>query len=212
VKLSFLPVRSFVQQCEYCSMSLCTKKEYSEHHLDEGRFAKLGMALKTGAKRAVHKDGAMSSIAGSSEKPVLDCRASKANPRIFCVAKDCYPAFRADVKELFSRWLVGAGYRIDWLMERGGPGPSEIVIASPGERTFVLGVGSIRARLAGLRLIGRLAVAILRGEYDIVQARDRSTSSVLFLVLAKLAGRPFVYWMSWPMLEETLERARVGPR
>jgi glycosyltransferase involved in cell wall biosynthesis len=113
-----------------------------------------------------------------------------------------------DVTELFSRWLVGAGYRIDWLMTRSRPGPSEIVIASAEERTFVLGIGSIRARLAGLRLIGRIAVAILRGEYDIVQVRDRSISSVLFLVLAKLAGRPFVYWMSFPMLEGTFERAR----
>ncbi len=110
--------------------------------------------------------------------------------------------------ELFSRWLVGAGYRIDWLMARADPGPSEVVIASPEERTFVVGTGSIRAQLAGLRLIGRIAVAILRGEYDIVQARDRSTSSLLFLVLARLAGRPFVYWMSFPILEATLERAR----
>jgi glycosyltransferase involved in cell wall biosynthesis len=92
-------------------------------------------------------------------------------------------------------------------MSRDDPGPSEIVIASPEERTFVLGIGSIRARLTGLRLIGSIAVAILRGEYDIVQARDRSTSSLLFLLLAKLAGRPFVYWMSFPMLESTLYRA-----
>jgi glycosyltransferase involved in cell wall biosynthesis len=189
-------------------MSLCTKKEYSEHHLGEGRFAKLGTALKPVSKRDAHKAGASSPIAVPSEKPVRDYPASGSNHRLFCAARDHYPAFRVDVSELFSRWLVGAGYRIDWLMARGGPGPSEIVIASPEERTFVLGAGSIRARLAGLRLIGKIAVAILRGEYDIVQARDRSTSSVLFLVLAKLAGRPFVYWMSFPMLEATLERAR----
>ena len=204
---SFLLVRL---SCKYSkgkcrSMSLYSKKEYSEHHLGEGRFAKLGTALKTVSKRAAHKGGALSPIAGSNEKPVSDYPASESNHRLFCAAKDHYPAFRVDVTELFSRWLTGAGYRIDWLMARGGPGPSEIVIASPEERTFVLGTGSILARM---RLIGRIGLAILRGDYDIVQARDRSTSSILFLLLAKLAGRPFVYWMSFPMLEGTLGRAR----
>lgn len=188
-------------------MSLYTQKDHSEHHLGEGRFTKFGVAFRIVSRRVAHND-ASSPIAMLSEELGHDCSPSGSNNRLFCAAKDHYPAFRVDVTELFSRWLVGAGYRIDWLMVRGGPGPSDIVIASPQERTFVLGVGSIRARLAGLRLIGRIAVAILRGEYDIVQARDRSISSVLFLVLAKLAGRPFVYWMSFPMLEGTLERAR----
>jgi glycosyltransferase involved in cell wall biosynthesis len=202
-KLSAGPV-PLTQQGKYCSMSLRANKEYGEYHLRESLFAKLEMTLKAMAERTAYRAGASSSIAGSNEKPVHDYPTL----RLLCVARERYPTFRVDVTELFSRWLVGAGYRIDWLMARAAPGPSEIVIASPEERTFVLGTGSIRARLAGLRLIGRVAVAILRGEYDIVQARDRSTSSLLFLVLAKLAGRPFVYWMSFPMLEATFERAR----
>jgi glycosyltransferase involved in cell wall biosynthesis len=182
-------------------------KKCSEHHFGDSLFAKHGTVFKPASDRASNP-GPSCPIDVTSEKPVPDPPTSGSSPRLLCVARDHYPAFRVDVTELFSRWLVAAGYRIDWLMARGGPGRSEIVIASPSERTFVLGVGSIRARLAGLRLIGRVALAILRGEYDIVQARDRSTSSVLFLVLAKLAGRPFVYWMSWPMLEGTLQRAR----
>lgn len=162
-------------------MSLCTKTQYVDHPSGEGRFTACEMEFQTPSKEAF---------------------------RLLCVAKDRYPPFRVDLTELFSHWLAGAGYSIDWLMPRGDCGRSEIVIASPGERTFVIGTGSFSARLAGLGLIGRVAVAILRGDYDIVQARDRSTSSLLFLVLAKLAGRPFVYWMSWPMLEGTLERAR----
>src|SRR6266478_5994834 len=91
-------------KCERCSMSLCTEKKYSEHHLGQGR-----LALKTGSKGAVHKAGASPPISGSSEKPVRDCPASEANYRLFCFAKDRYPAFRVDMTELFSRWLVGAG-------------------------------------------------------------------------------------------------------
>ncbi|WP_035724447.1 glycosyltransferase family 4 protein [Bradyrhizobium sp. ARR65] len=183
-------------------------KEYGEHHLGEGQFAELGIKVEAVPKWAAHELGVPDPIAVLSNRAVRNGGASGANRRLICAAKDRYPTFRVDLTELFSRWLVSAGYRIDWLMARGAPGPSEIVIASPEERTFVLGSGSIRARLAGLHLILRIAVAILRGEYDIVQARDRSTSSVLFLLLAKLAGRPFVYWMSFPMLEATLERAR----
>lgn len=181
-------------------------KKCSEHHLTTA-LGRHGTVFKS-ASNGASNPGPSCPTDVSSKRPIPDPPTSGASPRLFCVARDRYPAFRVDVTELFSRWLVAAGYRIDWLMARGGPGPSEIVIASPSERTFVLGVGSIRARLAGLRLIGRVALAILRGEYDIVQARDRSLTSVLFLVLAKLAGRPFVYWMSWPMLEGTLKRAR----
>ena len=182
-------------------------KKCSEHHFGDSLVAKHRTVLKPAWNRTSNTSPSCP-IEVSSEKPVPDPPTSGSGPRLFCVARDHYPAFRVDVTELFSRWLVAAGYRIDWLMARGGPGPSEIAIASPSERTFVLGGGSIRARLAALRLIGRIVVAILRGEYDIVQARDRSTTSVLFLVLAKLAGRPFVYWMSFPMLDATLQRAR----
>lgn len=184
-------------------MSPCTKTQYGDRPR-EARFAESEMKLKTPSKDAGQNVGT-SSV--SNEKTVRDY-ASTSNHRLLCVAKDRYPPFRVDITELFSYWLVGAGYSIDWLMPRGDRGQSEIVITSSGERTFVLGTGSFRARLAGLGFVGRVAVAILRGDYDIVQARDRSTSSLLFLVLAKLAGRPFVYWMSWPMLEGMLDRAR----
>lgn len=189
-------------------MSLSINNGDSDHHLGDRRSAELGMSLRVVPKGPAHKAGAPGPIAAFGEKPARDYLVSEASYRLFCVAKDRYPPFRVDMTELFSRWLVGTGCRVDWLMARSGPGPSEIVIASPGERTFVLGSGSIRARLAGLRLMLRAGLAILRGEYDIVQARDRSTSSLLFLLLARLAGRPFVYWMSFPMLEETLQRAR----
>ncbi|MGY8661352.1 glycosyltransferase family 4 protein [Bradyrhizobium sp. UFLA05-109] len=185
-------------------MSLCTKTQYRDHRPDEGRFAELDIGLNTPSKEGVQK---VSSSSVSSEKTVRDC-AFRSNHRLLCVVKDRYPPFRVDVTELFSHWLVSAGYSIDWLMPRGDRGQSEIVISPPGERTFVLGTGSFGARLVALGLIGRVAAAILRGDYDIVQARDRSTSSLLFLVLAKMAGRPFVYWMSWPMLEGMLDRAR----
>ncbi|WLA67668.1 glycosyltransferase family 4 protein [Bradyrhizobium diazoefficiens] len=188
-------------------MSLFAQKDHSEHDAGEGRLAKLEMAFRLVTRRVAHT-AVSSPIPRLRDELGRDFPRSASNTRLFCSAKDRYPAFRVDVTELFSRWLVAAGYRIDWLMVRGGAGPSDIVIASPRERTFVLGTESLRARLAGLRLIGIAAVAILRGKYDIVQARDRSLSSVLFLVLAKLAGRPFVYWMSFPMLEGTLERAR----
>ena len=89
-------------------MSLRTKRECSEHHLGDGRFAKLGTALKPVSKRSARQAGASSPIAVSSEKPVRDRQASESNHRVFCTAKDRYPAFRVDITELFSRWLVGA--------------------------------------------------------------------------------------------------------
>ena len=134
-------------------------------------------------------------------KPRLDVM-----PRVICVAKDRYPPFRVDIVELMSRRLGAAGLCCDWIMQRDQPGRSEIIEHSASERFLVLDRGF--GIVSGAMLLARAVMAILRGDYQIVQVRDLPLTAVLFLLLARLARRPFVYWMSFPMVESPGHRAR----
>jgi glycosyltransferase involved in cell wall biosynthesis len=46
------------------------------------------------------------------------------------------------------------------------------------------------------------------GRWDLVQVRDIPIGAVWFLIAARIARKPFVYWMSFPVLEGYRERAR----
>jgi glycosyltransferase involved in cell wall biosynthesis len=54
----------------------------------------------------------------------------------------------------------------------------------------------------------RQAIRVARGEVDLMQVRDAALSGVLFMAAARMGGTPFVYWMSYPMAEGYLHRAR----
>ncbi|CAA9349319.1 MAG: DNA polymerase III subunits gamma and tau, partial [uncultured Microvirga sp.] len=124
--------------------------------------------------------------------------------RLLCVAKDRYPPFRVDIVELFSHRIVGAGWSVDWLMP-SGPAADDVVVHSERERFFLI---LSRSPMRALWQIGGLLWAVLRGRYDLLQARDRPLLALPFLVAARLAGRPFVYWMSFPIVESVERRAR----
>ena len=129
-----------------------------------------------------------------------------AGRRMLFVAPDDYPAFRVDLTELFSRHLVGQGLSIDWSLYRADHGEKGIEVRGP-ER-FLLpaklpgGVmRKLRNRLSTGALRWSLVWRTLRGDYDLIQVRDYVFWGIPFLVAARLAGKPFVYWMSFPVLD-----------
>jgi len=133
-------------------------------------------------------------------------------PRLLIVARDMYPPFRVDVTELFGVFL-GRWLDLTWLMRRDDYGPAAVVEASPAER-FVLPsrhpgpLSGVRTRLSwfwtSLAQVARAGA----GGFDLVQVRDIPIGGVWFLLAARIARKPFVYWMSFPVLEGYRERAR----
>jgi glycosyltransferase involved in cell wall biosynthesis len=129
-----------------------------------------------------------------------------AGQRMLFVAPDDYPAFRVDLTELFSRHLVGRGLAIDWSLHRVDTGPA--AIDDRGAERFVLpahreggALAKLRNRLSnGARRWG-LVWHTTRGDYDLVQVRDYTFWGLPFLFAARLARKPFVFWMSYPVLE-----------
>ncbi len=129
-----------------------------------------------------------------------------AGRRMLFVAPDDYPAFRVDLTELFSRHLVGRGLSIDWSLYRADQGEAGIMVR--GRERFLLpaklpggAVRKLRNRLSTGAVRWGLVWRTLRGDYDLVQVRDYTFWGIPFLVAARLAGRPFVYWMSYPVLD-----------
>jgi hypothetical protein len=129
-----------------------------------------------------------------------------AGRRMLFVAPDDYPAFRVDLTELFSRHLVGRGLSIDWSLYRADQGEAGIMVR--GRERFLLpaklpggAVRKLRNRLSTGAVRWGLVWRTLRGDYDLVQVRDYTFWGIPFLVAARLAGKPFVYWMSYPVLD-----------
>lgn len=133
-------------------------------------------------------------------------RTPLAGKRMLFVAPDDYPAFRVDLTELFSRHLVSRGLLVDWSLHRVDHGPERIE-QKAGERYFLpenLPGGFLRRlknRTSSVALRYRLVWKTLRGEYDLVQVRDYTFWGLPFLIAARIAGKPFVYWMSYPVLD-----------
>ena len=119
------------------------------------------------------------------------------------VTRDRYPYFRVDLVELFSRWLTPL-FDIDWVCARSLQGFPAVLPGRRGERFLV----SRRGVLSWLRLQLGQAVRVAQGGVDVVQVRDAALSAVLFLAASRLGRRPFVYWMSYPMTEGYVHRAR----
>ena len=132
--------------------------------------------------------------------------ASLAGRRMLFVAPDDYPAYRVDLTELFSRHLVGRGLSIDWSLYRVDQG--EAGVDARGRERFLLPaklpggrLRKLRNRLSTGALRWGLVWRTLRGDYDLVQVRDYTFWGIPFLIAARLAGKPFVYWMSYPVLD-----------
>lgn len=122
------------------------------------------------------------------------------------VAPDDYPAYRVDLVELFSRHLVERGLHIDWSLYRANEGEAGIEVRGQ-ERYFLPDrkpgglLRKIRNRLSTGAVRWRLVWRAARGDYDLVQVRDYVYWGIPFLIAARIARKPFVFWMSFPVLE-----------
>lgn len=125
--------------------------------------------------------------------------------RIAQFVPEVLPTHRADVAVLFGKYLPRHGVDCDLvgLGEPGGPA------AMPG-------FASVRRVAAGgNRLLrdARYALASLRiaatARCDVLQVRDMVSIGLLVLLVARLRGIPFVYWMSFLMCEGRVQRARA---
>jgi glycosyltransferase involved in cell wall biosynthesis len=138
----------------------------------------------------------LSSPVQSSDRCAIAAPVDGARRRLLIVTRDRYPLYRVDLIELFGRWLTGR-FDIDWVCAKAARGAGEVIAGAPGER-FIAGRSG---PIAWARLQILQAIRVVRGEVDLVQVRDAACAAALFLAAAQAGRRPFVYWMSYPMVE-----------
>jgi glycosyltransferase involved in cell wall biosynthesis len=126
-------------------------------------------------------------------------------------------AERVDVSDLFAKRLAQKGFEIDWLMHDPEPGSAWQDTTWRGARALVVGrsrhgglVGRIGNKLRDLSADLRTFWLVLRGDYDLVQVRDKFLVGVIALLAARIRGTKFTYWASYPFAECRIVDAQEG--
>jgi len=132
------------------------------------------------------------------------------------IVRDPLPPLRADLVTLFGAEMLRYGVRTE-LVGQGGGGEGGFG-AGPWRAGGMHVVGSLRSRFASLCSPLWDALGLLRAwrraRPDCLQVRDKVASALLALLAARLLRIPFVYWMSFPIVEgfEARRDALVRPR
>lgn len=136
---------------------------------------------------------------------------------VLLVSSDTFPPIRVDVAVLFGEELAARGHHIDVILQ------SESACARPYVTTWSGGqawVGAtdlghtlparVHKHLLGIREDLRLFSRLRNGPYRLLVVKDKFVSGLLGLIAAAWYKRPFAYWLSYPIAESYLERARDG--
>jgi glycosyltransferase involved in cell wall biosynthesis len=132
------------------------------------------------------------------------------NPiRLLFITAESWPTHRADVAVLFGKYLPRCGVESDLVavqeVEAGEPSPW-----AGGGRSFLRKIdgGLAKRRLVSFWHNISVIVKVDAGIYHAIQVRDLPIIAALAMVVAKLKGIKFLYWMSFPMPEEQIQRAK----
>ncbi len=135
---------------------------------------------------------------------------------IFC--RESFPTTRVDVDILLGAELAGRlGHELDFVMQAGStnirPGPHQwhgrTVWVGPTDD----GRGVIRRLRKYLSSVWHdlyVLSGIRRGRYQAIQVRDKFLTGVIAAMVARIRGLRFFYWLSFPIPESRMARAREG--
>lgn len=203
------------------AMSACMTRIVTEPQLLStlrAGAAESALSLKstsTGFAKAVEQ-----AFAAQDRRPVTHAsgpRGEGSAMRMLIVAKDKFPPFRVDVSVLFARELAARGFAMDWLMqaEKADSGPVQCAWGGGTAWVGATDEGQSRWRRLhkhwlALRHDFKVFELTRRGDYDIVQVRDKALAALFALRAARRHGAAFVYWLSFPAPEASLYLARIG--
>jgi glycosyltransferase involved in cell wall biosynthesis len=125
------------------------------------------------------------------------------SPSILFIVRDPLPPIRADVLTLFGTEMPRYGVKTELVGQGELPGP-----AAPWPAGTMHVIGSLRSRCASVcsplwDLLGMLrALRAMRHERPgCIQVRDKIASGLLGRLAAAMLRVPFLYWMSFPIVE-----------
>jgi glycosyltransferase involved in cell wall biosynthesis len=137
--------------------------------------------------------------------------------RLLVLSSDPFPPTRVDVSVLFGEELAGRGHQIDWILQSEADCERGYVTSWGGGTVWVAPTNSrnslwsrLAKHAAGIWNDARV-FRLLRGDqYDAIEVKDKFIGGVFALLAARLFGKGFVYWLSFPFPEFYLTKARDG--
>ncbi len=122
-----------------------------------------------------------------------------------------WPTFRPDIIALFGKYLPRHGITCDLVTERDMNATDPEEIAWSGGHGVLCNVPRNRAGqyLVKLRHNLQTLIEMDAKKYDAIQVRDMSVTAVAGLILARLKGIKFYYWLSYPQSEGQVDRAKA---
>ncbi len=124
---------------------------------------------------------------------------------------------RVDVAVLFGEHLGRTLFDIDWVVFDPEPSPAWREDAWNGAHACWIGRpagegwrAAVQVKFIELAADLRTFRMALRGDYDLIQVRDKFVAALLCLFAARLRGRRFTYWLSYPFPESRVLDAREG--
>ena len=116
------------------------------------------------------------------------------------------PTFSADISVLFGKYLPRHSVRCDIV---GTAGTGELIDQGFSNTRRPEPKGSrLRDEFSYLVLCMRALLATRKESCDLIQVRDMASIGFLAMLIARLKGIPFVYWMSFLMCEGRIRTAR----
>lgn len=133
--------------------------------------------------------------------------------KLLLLTLDGWPTFRPDVTALWGEFLPTQGVYSD--MCTLGTQASEPCPPWPAGQSWVCkpGGGKVKELLRSFAHDLRTLWQQRRSDHDAIVVRDKSFIALPALWWARWTGRPFYYWMSFPMAQSLVRlQARVSPR
>lgn len=131
--------------------------------------------------------------------------------RLIYFTAEQWPTFRADLVALFGKYLPRRGVACDLVTERERTVAPTAVPPWGGGSAKLCNVPANRAGQYVAKLWHNLGVlvALDARRYDALQVRDMSVTALFGLIVARIKGLSFFYWLSYPQSEGQIDRARA---
>jgi glycosyltransferase involved in cell wall biosynthesis len=126
------------------------------------------------------------------------------NIRLLYLTAETYPTFRADVNVLFGKVLPQYGIQSD-IVAGKAEGKVETDTWGGGE-TYLCDVsgGSVKKHIKTLLHGVKHLLKADTNRYQAIQVRDMPLLAAIGLLVARLKGLKFFYWMSYPMPDDKI--------
>lgn len=128
--------------------------------------------------------------------------------RLLFIVREPYPTFRSDVASLFGKYLPRQGIYSDYVAEKEME--AEDIMPWGGGQALLCEGGTSPLRRQWRKLVQniRQMAGASPSVYDAIQVRDLAITSFIALVIGRIRGLPVYFWMSFPMCDAQIQRAR----